>query len=184
VSRNHRKNSPYRPSSPVFSLVALPPATRGQPHRLPGNARDLPTCASTAPSARSQPHRSRSKCGDVFPALYLRGDLPCGELVVSIATRSISWKALQCVCSFSLDRFAPRDAQRVLTQQESGLKATFLTLLLAEGRANSDPLPVTSARIERACEAPLAVSAARCASRGFASTTEAFRSSCITHDSA
>jgi len=28
----------------------------------------------------------------------------------------------------------PRDAQRVLTHQESGLKASFLTLLLPEGR--------------------------------------------------
>src|SRR5947209_9013300 len=60
----------------------------------------------------------------------------------------------------------PRVAQRALTHQESGLKASLLTLLLAEGRALSDPLPVTSARIERACEAPLAESAARCATRG------------------
>src|SRR5205807_5368490 len=60
----------------------------------------------------------------------------------------------------------PRDAQRALTHQESGLKASLLTLLLPEGRALSDPLPVTSASIERACEAPLAESAARCATRG------------------
>jgi len=46
------------------------------------------------------------------------------------------------------------------------LKASLLTLLLPEGRAISDPLPVTSASIERACEAPLAESAARCATRG------------------
>src|SRR5205823_13108437 len=60
----------------------------------------------------------------------------------------------------------PRDAQRVLTHQEAGLKASFLTLLLPEGRALSDPLPVTSASIERAGEAPFAESASRCASRG------------------
>src|SRR6266480_2377047 len=52
----------------------------------------------------------------------------------------------------------PRDAQRVLTHQEAGLKASFLTLLLPEGRALSDPLPVTSASIERAGEAPFAES--------------------------
>src|SRR5436309_10265021 len=60
----------------------------------------------------------------------------------------------------------PRDAQRVLTHQEAGLKASFLTLLLPEGRAISDPLPVKSASIERAGEAPFAESASRCASRG------------------
>jgi hypothetical protein len=68
--------------------------------------------------------------------------------------------------------FVPRDAQRVLTHQETGLKASFLTLLLEAGRAISDPLPVTSASIERACEAPLAESAARCASRGFVQSFE------------
>jgi len=47
------------------------------------------------------------------------------------------------------------------------LKASFLTLLVLEGRALSDPLPVTSACIERACEAPWAESAARCATRGY-----------------
>ncbi|TMC25220.1 MAG: hypothetical protein E6J36_05585 [Chloroflexi bacterium] len=46
------------------------------------------------------------------------------------------------------------------------MKASFLTLLLPEDRALSDPLPVTSASIERAGEAPLAESAARCATRG------------------
>src|SRR5207248_4934237 len=56
----------------------------------------------------------------------------------------------------------PRNAQRVLTHQESGLKASFLTHPLPEGRAISDPLPVKSAGIERACEAPLAESASRC----------------------
>ena len=61
----------------------------------------------------------------------------------------------------------PRDVQRVLTHQESGLKASFLTLLLPEGGDISDPLPVKSPNIERACEAPLAESASRCASRGF-----------------
>jgi hypothetical protein len=60
---------------------------------------------------------------------------------------------------------SPRDAQRVLTHQESGLKASFLTLPLPEGRDIFDPLPVKSANIERACEAPLAESASRCASR-------------------
>ena len=60
----------------------------------------------------------------------------------------------------------PRNAQRVLTHQESGLKASFLTHPLPEGRAISDPLPVKSAGIERACEAPLAESASRCAIRG------------------
>ena len=60
----------------------------------------------------------------------------------------------------------PRDAQRALTHQESGLKASFLTLLLPEGRDISDPLPVKSASIERAYEAPLAESASRCAIRG------------------
>ena len=69
----------------------------------------------------------------------------------------------------------PRDAQRVLTHQEAGLKASFLTFLLPEGRAISDPLPVTSAGIERACEAPLAESAARCASRGTLSTLGVLR---------
>jgi hypothetical protein len=60
----------------------------------------------------------------------------------------------------------PRDAQRVLTHQEAGLKASLLTLLLAEDRAISDPLPVKSASIERVCEAPFAESASRCASHG------------------
>jgi hypothetical protein len=46
------------------------------------------------------------------------------------------------------------------------LKAFFLTLLLPEGRGISDPLLIKSASIERACEAPLAESVARCASRG------------------
>jgi len=49
------------PSSAVFSLVALPQPPEA-PHRLPGNARDLRTCASTAPATASHPHRSRSKC--------------------------------------------------------------------------------------------------------------------------
>src|SRR6266700_6170803 len=52
----------------------------------------------------------------------------------------------------------PRDAQRVLTHQESGLKASFLTHPLPEGRDISDPLPDKRADIERACEAPLAES--------------------------
>jgi hypothetical protein len=60
----------------------------------------------------------------------------------------------------------PRDAQRAFTHQESGLKASLLTLLLAEGRAISDLMPVKSASIERDCEAALAESAARCATRG------------------
>ena len=46
------------------------------------------------------------------------------------------------------------------------MKASFLTLLLPEGRDISDPLPVKSASIERACEAPLVESASRCATRG------------------
>src|SRR5437660_6666632 len=61
----------------------------------------------------------------------------------------------------------PRDAQRVLTHQEAGLKASFLTLLLPEGRALSDPLPVTSACIERAGEAPFAESRRGGAGRRF-----------------
>jgi len=55
------------PSSAVFSLVALPQPPEA-PHRLPGNARDLRTCASTAPATASHPHRSRSKCVDVLRA--------------------------------------------------------------------------------------------------------------------
>jgi phosphosulfolactate phosphohydrolase-like enzyme len=47
------------------------------------------------------------------------------------------------------------------------LKASFLTLLLPEGRDISDPLPIKGSSIERAYEAPLAESAARCASRGY-----------------
>jgi hypothetical protein len=38
------------PSSAVLDLVALPQRARSQPHRLPGHARDLRACASTAPA--------------------------------------------------------------------------------------------------------------------------------------
>ena len=53
---------------------------------------------------------------------------------------------------------------------------SFLTLLLPEGGDISDPLPVKSANIERACEAPLAESASRCASRGLMAGFDAFYS--------
>ena len=94
-------------------------------------------------------HRIRVKCPISF--LYLKSDYRWSDEKLA---RWISEQAVFPKCDTG-----PRDAQRVLTHQESGLKASFLTLLLPEGRNISDPLPVKSANIERACEAPLAESA-------------------------
>src|SRR6266446_7530957 len=52
--------------------------------------------------------------------------------------------------TFYLEHRAPRDAQRVLPQQQSGLRAFFIAFLFREGREMSDPLPGKSASIERA----------------------------------
>ena len=60
----------------------------------------------------------------------------------------------------------PRDAQRVLPQQQSGLRAFFIAFLFREGREISDPLPGKSASIERACQGASAESTSRCATRG------------------
>jgi tetratricopeptide (TPR) repeat protein len=76
-----------------------------------------------------------------------------------------------------LEAMNPRVAQRVLPQQQSGLRASFLVLSFSEGGGISNPLPKTSGRIERASEAALATCTSRCAIRGdqhyFCNTTGA-----------
>jgi hypothetical protein len=60
----------------------------------------------------------------------------------------------------------PRDAQRVLPQQQSSLRAVFIAFLFRDGREMVDPLPGKSASIERACQSASVERASRCASRG------------------
>ncbi len=70
MSFSMRDGSSARATLPILRglLPGSPSPAARSPHRLPGNARDLRTCASTAPATGSHPHRSRSKCVDVLRA--------------------------------------------------------------------------------------------------------------------